>query len=215
MRKSNRVTLACLLVSTATALGVMASAGASTTSTGNGAPSGAHFDLNIIGVPHAKTAAMSGASGHVIFVDLGASNKTVTSKILLSQSSDGTFQVLDANATGGSSGSFELPAPGSYTVWGRPVGTPGGSASMTTCAIDTSGGTTPVCSVNSAVFVRGTGKSQFKDVTAALTTIVVSTVPTGCSGTTISLFDPCLQNYFWKYDNNGLKVLQLRFYFTG
>jgi hypothetical protein len=214
MRKSNLVSLACVLVSTATALGLMAAAGASTTTTGNGAPSGAHYDLNIIGVPHAKTASMTGTSGHVIFVDLGSTNKTVTSKILLSQSTDGTFQVLDANATGGSTGSFELPAPGTYAVWGRPVGTPGGSATMTTCATDLSGGTTPVCSINSAVFVRGNGKSQFKDVTAALTTIVVTTAPIGCSGTTISLFDPCLQGYFWKYDNNGLKVLQLRFYFN-
>jgi hypothetical protein len=26
------------------------------------------------------------------------------------------------------------------------------------------------------------------------------------------LFDSSLQNYFWSYDNNGLKLLQLRFY---
>jgi hypothetical protein len=183
--------------------------------TGNGAPSGAHYDLNIIGVPKAKTASMSGSNGHVIFVDLGSSGSKATSNILLSQSTDGTFQVLDANATGGRSGSFALPAPGNYAVWGRPVGTPGGSSKVTTCATDTSDATTLVCSINSAVFVRGTGKSKFTDVTAALTTIVTSSTPAGCTGTTISLLDPCLQNYFWKYDNNGLKVLQLRFYFTG
>lgn len=27
-----------------------------------------------------------------------------------------------------------------------------------------------------------------------------------------SLFDPRLEDYFWEYDNNGLKLLQLRFY---
>jgi hypothetical protein len=209
-----RIAFAAVIVISIAATGLYAAANASTTTTGNGASSGAHYDLNIIGVPHNKTASMTGANGHVIFVDLGTSNKTATSKILLSQSTDGTFQVLDANATGGSSGSFELPAPGNYAVWGRPVGTPGGTASVTTCGIDTADGTTLVCSINSAVFVRGTGKSSFKDVTSALTTIVVNTTPTGCTGTSISLFDPCLQNYFWKYDNNGLKVLQLRFYFT-
>jgi hypothetical protein len=31
---------------------------------------------------------------------------------------------------------------------------------------------------------------------------------------TIFLFDRCFENYFWNYDNNGLKLLQLRFYFT-
>ena len=28
----------------------------------------------------------------------------------------------------------------------------------------------------------------------------------------VSLFDRCFQNYFWNYDNNGLKLLELRFY---
>jgi hypothetical protein len=29
---------------------------------------------------------------------------------------------------------------------------------------------------------------------------------------TVNVFNPCLQNYFWNYNNNGLKLLQLRFY---
>jgi hypothetical protein len=28
----------------------------------------------------------------------------------------------------------------------------------------------------------------------------------------ISLFDLMLQDYFWQYDNKGLRLLQLRFY---
>ena len=28
----------------------------------------------------------------------------------------------------------------------------------------------------------------------------------------VSLFDRSFENYFWNYDNNGLKLLQLRFY---
>src|SRR5438445_10399461 len=38
--------------------------------TGNGAPSGAHYNLNIIGVPRDKTADMTGDNGHRIFVPL-------------------------------------------------------------------------------------------------------------------------------------------------
>jgi hypothetical protein len=29
---------------------------------------------------------------------------------------------------------------------------------------------------------------------------------------TTNVFNPCFQNFFWNYDNNGLKLLQLRFY---
>src|SRR6266478_5525022 len=55
---------------------------------GNDLPSGPHYDLNIIGVAHDKTADMTGANGHVIFVPLDG-----TAKILLTA---GDFQVLDA-----------------------------------------------------------------------------------------------------------------------
>jgi hypothetical protein len=83
-------------------------------------------------------------------------------------------------------------------------------------AYDTSTGTSIlVCSINSAVFVRGTGKSSFANVTGDLTTIVTSGLVGTCTSTTVSLFDPCLQRYFWNYNNNGLKVLQLRFYYNG
>jgi hypothetical protein len=90
---------------------------------------------------------------------------------------------------------------------------------MTTCASDTLTVTGPdastVCSTTQTVFVRGTGKSSFRNVTTNLTTITLdaATATTlGCTSTTVSLFDPCLQGYFWNYDNNGLKLLQLRFY---
>src|SRR5262249_60391823 len=53
-----------------TAVGLMLSggAGAGTATTGNGAPSGSHYTLNIIGVPKGKTADMTGNNGSRIFV---------------------------------------------------------------------------------------------------------------------------------------------------
>ena len=46
-----------------------------------------------------------------------------------------------------------------------------------------------------------------------LLTINTGTTVVGlCTNTTVMLFDPCLQDHFWKYDNHGLKLLQLRFY---
>lgn len=188
--------------------------------TGNGAPSGAHYSLNIIGVPKSKNPDMGGPGGSVIFVNLGTKDGApVTTKILLEQSaSAGEFAVLDKNGTDGEA-KFSLPAPGGYTIWARALGTPGGSARITTCATDVTGTVADgdICSTQHEVFVRGTGKSSFRNVTTALTTLELDAVAdadavTACGGTTVGLFDPCLQGYFWQYDNNGLKLLQVRFY---
>jgi hypothetical protein len=187
-------------------------------STGNGAPSGEHYNLNIIGVSHTKNGDLTGG-GNVIFVGLGTKTAAVTTKILLEQSAiAGVFAVLDKDGTDGEA-KFSLPAPGGYTVWARALGKPYGEGTLTTCATDVTGAPAEgdICSTLSEVFVRGTGKSSFRNVTSNLTTITLDPVldaaaVDACGGTTVSLFDGCLEGYFWQYDNNGLKLLQLRFY---
>jgi len=213
----------------------IAACGADTTSpadptplanTGTGAPSGAHYNLNLIGVAKGLNPNMDAAAGNVIFVGLGTKKTTVTTNILLNQSTDGSFQVLDKNGTDGTA-SFQLPAPGTYTVWARALGAPGDSAKITTCASDVAGNgavADTVCSTENEVFVRGTGKSTFRDVTQSLTTIVIDALAepgafAACGGTNqtsirVNIFDLCLEDYFWRYDNNGLKLLQIRFYKT-
>src|SRR6478672_10536975 len=62
--------------------------------TGNGAPSGAHYTLNIIGVPKDKSPDFSGGNGHRIFVDLGKTGEAANTRINLSE---GDFSVTDAN----------------------------------------------------------------------------------------------------------------------
>jgi hypothetical protein len=189
-----------------------------TASTGNGAPSGGHYNLNIIGVSHAKSGDLTGG-GNVIFVNLGTKTTAVTTKILLEQSaSAGVFAVLDKDGTDGEA-KFSLPAPGSYTVWARALGKPYGEGTLTTCATDVTGAPAvgDICSALHEVFVRGTGKSSFRNVTSNLTTISLDPVldaaaVDACGGTTVSLFDGCLEGYFWQYDKNGLKLLQVRFY---
>src|SRR5438876_10201920 len=166
-----------LAAAVAAALSATTVAAAQKAMTGNGAPSGSHYNLNIIGVSHDKNPNMNGnGSGDVIFVDLGTrTGDAVTTKILLSQSADSTFEVLDKNGTDGEA-SFALPVPGTYTVWARALGTPGGQSKMATCAtfIDPTTGTpTLLCSTENEVFVRGTGKSSFRNVTTALTTITL------------------------------------------
>src|SRR5438034_5891848 len=119
----------------AAALSATAVAAAQQAATGKGAPSGSHYNLNIIGVSHDKKPNMNGnGAGNVIFVDLGTrTGDAVTTKILLSQAADGVFEVLDKNGTDGEA-SFSLPVPGTYTVWARAPGTPGGQSQIATAA---------------------------------------------------------------------------------
>lgn len=214
---------------------------------GNGGPRGAHeYQLNIIGTGD-KSADMTGDNGHRIFVPL--SGKT---KIMLSE---GDYGVTDANGTDGSA-AFSLPAPGldahlvgdpgdadvvsDYSVFVRPLGKPGGWATITTCAelLDsTFAGLLPgdfvrtlnreegdaLCSIEQVgadILTRQKGKSSFTNVTAELTTIVfeveVDTDDDGIADETVQvrvpLFDDIIQGEYWEFDNNGLRLTQIRFY---
>lgn len=184
--------------------------------TGNGAPSGAHYNLNIIGVPKGKTADMT--SGNRIFVKLWGTD----TKIMLQEGDD--FQVLDANGTDGTA-KFQLPNPDPnntgttmYSVFARALGKPGGKADMTTCATNPGSdgvfGTTDdyeECSVAVLHLERTKGKQSFENVSKELLYIYADIDEDG-DLERVSLFDESLQGYFWDYDNNGLKLVQLRFY---
>jgi hypothetical protein len=176
--------------------------------TGNGAPSGAHYNLNIIGVPKNKTAPMDNNNGGRIFVPL--QGKT---SIMLAEGN--TFAVLDANGTDGKA-SFQLPNPDpnndgttEYQVWARALGKPGGKSTTTTCAYDVDG--TEWCSVYNMVLVRDKGKSAFTNVTKELLYVYIDLNGDG-TVERYPLFSDALQDYFWDYDNSGLKLAQLRFY---
>ena len=174
---------------------------------GNGAPSGAHYNLNLIGVPKEKSADMTGNNGHRIFVSL-----TGNTRINLAEGDD--FQVLDANGTDGSA-QFQLPNPDpdndgvtEYSVYARALGTPGGSGTITTCAEDEFGQV--YCSNEQLVLVRDKGKSTGRNVSKELLYIYADIDGGGVQR--YPLFDEALQDYYWSYDNNGLKLVQLRFY---
>ena len=202
MKKLVVVTLALVMV---LALGVTPVIAAQDV-TGNGAPSGQHYNLNIIGVQNPKTADMDGSNGHVIFVPLVGK-----AKIELMKAPEGeSFAVLDANGTDGPA-IFQLPDPGlvpylvgdtegkdtisDYSVFVRPLGKPGGWATITTCAdlADSTfagllpgnfvkalnragefGGYASVEQVGQDITLRTTGKDKkgFQNVTAELLTIV-------------------------------------------
>lgn len=183
--------------------------------TGNGAPSGAHYNLNIIGVPKDKTAAMDSDQGHRIFVKLQGK-----SKIYVAQGD--SFVVLDGNATDGNGGRFQMPSPDpdgdgvtAYAIYARALGKPEGSSTMTTCAsVDTSGDgieDTTYCATFGTIFVRSKGKSRFTNVSNELLTAYADLDGDGVLES-YSIFDEALLGSYWDYDNKGLKLLQLRFY---
>jgi hypothetical protein len=224
---------------------IVATAAPAFAQTGNGAPSGSHYNLNIIGVDKAKKADMQDSNRHTIFVALNFSDPTPTdptpiaaldrkNKIFLQE---GPFQVLDGNAWDGAL--FQLPAPDcdvltvdtvdgcDYAVYVRGLGGPNGNggdpyADITTCGIDNAG--TPnftgddtfQCSTESVHVERSKGKSTFQNVTKELLTLCLDTVldATVACDTRVQLFDNDFYQYFWDYDNHGLRLAQLRFYPT-
>jgi hypothetical protein len=195
--------------------------------------SGPHYNLNIIGVENPKNSGMTGSDRHTIFVALGKSGAT-TSRIYLAP---GPFQVCDGNAfdpayacdgsqIAAQGAVFQLPcdtatvtdtgcpagvSSASYQIWARALGGPGGQAIITTCATDDTGA--EICSTENTVLVRSKGKSTFTNVTKSLTSLNacfdVGGVVT-CED--VSLFDPDLVDFFWQYQNAGLRLAQLRFY---
>ncbi len=253
--KKGMILAVMMLVVSALALPVLAGKD----ETGNGAPSGNHYTLNIIGVDNPKNANMDQGAGNVIFVALGGTDEgaDVHTQILLSK---GDFGVLDKNGTDGQA-SFQLPDPGidpyviggdmtgvdtttDYSVFVRPLGKPGGWCTITTCAdvLDSTfggllsdkvqrtilnspgyfGGYASLEQVGSEITFRDSKKSTFTNVTAQLLTLVFR-VWVDLDGDTIQdadeifyvrvpIFDPSLEGEYWDYDNNGLKILQIRFY---
>ncbi len=207
---------------------------------GNGAPSGAHYNLNIICVPEEKTADMEGTQGHTIFVPCEG-----RTSINLIEGDD--FEVLDRNGTDGPA-SFQLPAadtgvidddPGVhdectfedptpeapdsgdeffvcgtgvtvYSVFARALGNPGGGATVMLCGEDDLGN--EVCSLDNLLELDASKRpGKFQNVTANLLYLYNVEVD-GKFYKRIPLFSDVLQGYFWDYNNAGLKLLQLRFY---
>ncbi len=185
--------------------------------TGNGAPSGAHYNLNIIGMDKAKNVDPNSVTsqGHRIFVPLGSKNEKMTTKILLVEGDD--FAVLDYDGTDGSA-RFQLPNPDpdgdgitQYSVYLRVLGKPGGKIRMTTSATDPDLG--EVVSDLSTVAVRESGSMKFANVSASLLYIYAWVYDAGVwTYERIPLFSDLLQDYLWNYDNNGVRIAQLRFY---
>lgn len=196
--------------------------------TGNGAPSGPHYNLNIIGVSKDKTAEMTGTSGHTIFVPLwGKAN------IWLCNSSNPTsecygleFAVLDRNGTDNNGATFALPAPDpdnngttDYSVFARALGNPEGYSLTRTCLVEDPGADGIVgtaddvleCSELILTLDASERPQKFQNVSKYLLYVYADIDDDG-DLERVPLFGDGFEDFFWEYDNHGLRLAQLRFY---
>lgn len=212
MKKLFALILACVMI-LALAIPVMAQ-----TSDDGFKLSGAHYNLNLIGVSKEKISDIT--TGNRIFVPLTGSCKINLTETFFPDYTkfNDNFMVLDGNGTDGTA-AFQLPNPDPandgttvYSVFAKVLGTPGGHSEMTTGAtyIDTDGVSWTKMSEISATFDRN-GKPSFTNVSKQL--LYIYTDLDGIGGAErYNLFNTALQDYFWQYDNQGLKLVQLRFY---
>ncbi len=169
-------------------------------STGNGAPSGPHYNLNLIGIEKGGSASAT-SNGHVIFVPLWGNCKI--------NLQEGDFAVIDSNCLQGSA-TFQLPNPNdtstgylAYSVWVRAVTK--GAATMAACYTNTTSNEM-FCNTGALmVSLSKVNPPKFTDVSKQLLQVCVN-------GHEQALFSNNLYNYFWNYTNTGLHLAQLRFY---
>jgi len=202
-------------------------------------PKGPDFTLNIIGVENPKKADMRDSSRRTIFVDLNGETRIylVPGPDFAVCDGNGFDDAVDCSGdskpTDGAV--FQLPCntnlpddqdlliacdepvanTAAYEIWARALGNPHGtSATVTTCAYDPDI-QDEVCSSESVVIVRPTSlkghKPAWQNVTKELTSMVVDIDGDG-DADRVALFADNLEDWFWRYANNGLRLAQLRFF---
>jgi hypothetical protein len=188
--------------------------------------SGQHYNLNIIGVPKDKTADMTNSNRHTLFVPLGGKGDVKSCKINVVHNiaNPDQFQVIDGNATDGEATiavPFEDYGTLSYNVYATALGKPGGQANVD-ATVTFEEGTYGSLLMGSFELKRARGKPKPVDISDIFR--ASGYIDINASGTEdaedISFDDvwvfnvPTLLSYFWDYDNQGLKLMQVRFYPT-
>jgi hypothetical protein len=177
---------------------------------------GPHFNLNIIGVPHGKTANMSNMDRHTVFVPM---DKPCKITIQANTADPTAFAVLDGNGTDGQTViavPYTIYGTLSYNVWAIALGKPNGNTHVDATVVfdDNTYGALLQTSFDLA---RKNGKPTVQNISDIFTASGYIVNPDG----TITTFDnvwvfnvPSLLDYYWTYTNDGLKLMQLRFYET-
>jgi uncharacterized lipoprotein NlpE involved in copper resistance len=173
---------------------------------------GPHYNLNIIGVD--KHGEVGDSSGHTMFVKLDGKTK-----IIMTQNESGVFDVVDRNGLDGRA-EFNI-APGHYNVYARALGKPGGKAKITAYGNFTDAVEGTKLEWLGCVDINRTKGKQPQSVNINelfYVNVTISTLDEEGNIVTVVyedfwVFDiPELLEYYWDYNNGGLKLLQVRFY---
>ena len=199
LRAGGLIAVGALVVALTWASGVLVS-DASTSQTGNGAPSGNHVTLNIHGVASGQGFTSADSAGNNIFAPLNGNCKI--------NLQEGPFDVINSNCVT-SNAVFQLPKPDNgsgslaYSVYVRALTK--GSASMSSCFTDTTINET-FCNAGTLVVpLNKVTPPKFVNVSKELLQVCVN-------GALQPLFGNANYDYYWSYDNQGLRLAQMRFY---
>ena len=191
-----------------------------TLASANGLPNNGHdrlYKFNIIGVPREKNPDMTGDAGKRMFVKLEGPSKIYLQK--------GEFDIIDANATDGNGGRFQLPDPDPdgngetwYGVYIRPVGNSGRSATIGSCVEADFDPTLPgwrrSARPRPSCWSGAPESRRWQNVSKELLSVCLDTdhiVEQNPCDVRSFLFDDEAVEYLWNYDNNGLRVAQVYF----
>lgn len=174
---------------------------------------GPHYNLNIIAKD--KHADVGDSSGHTMFVK--DDGKT---KIIMTQDPDGEFYVVDRNGLDGRA-EFNI-APGYYNVYAIARGKPGGKVNITSWGnfTDEVDGTKLIL-LGTVNLNRTKGKPESVNINELFyvdVELCTSVDENGVCNESVVYDDYWvfdideLLEYYWDYDNDGLKLLQVRFY---
>jgi hypothetical protein len=174
---------------------------------------GKHYNLNIIG---AKNVGQVGDSnGHTMFVKLNGKTK-----IIMTQDPDGEFKVTDRYGLDGQA-EFNI-APGYYNIYAAALGKPNKNVDITAWGEfeDMETGT-KLLNLGYVNLARNKGKPMsvninqlfYVDVTLCTAVDEFGVCTEWVTYEDYWVFDiDELLEYYWDYDNKGLKLLQVRFY---
>lgn len=179
-----------------------------------------HYSLNLVGVPEDKHELVekisSDDNGESIYIGLNSDDSCVK----LKRASEGEgFEVNDADGINGKA-KFQLPTSNNteYHLFVRPLGIPRAESQPHDVDLSTD---EDIASMGTAILINNNGANKLTDIASKLTTVNVAAedlngddVIDKLDITTYNIFDDALENYFWEYNDEGLKVSQLRFYFN-
>lgn len=185
------------------------------TNNGNGGwqVNGPHYNLQILGKD--KHGEVGDSDGHTMFVKLNGKTK-----IVMTQAEDGEFKVVDRNGLDGRA-EFNI-APGHYNIYARALGKPGGKADITAWGeFEDEETGTKLLQLGYVQITRNNKKPQSVNINELFYVDVMLCTAVNASGDCIEwvvytdywVFDiEELLEYYWDYNNQGLKLLQVRLY---